>query len=269
MTASHETMRREFADPPAEYGLYPCWWWEGAPVNRAKITWQLEEMKRVGTFGTFFYLRFSADESFAVVPAYGSDEFLELFRYSLEEHRRLGMEAYFSEWTGQRSVAAQILSDPTAYAALAGRRLVLHEHETASAGPVQMAIPPDEEVLSAAAYRMLPSGLDEGSRRELTDTVEDGHVRWDAPGAGWLLTVVTSQTHGLDYLNHAVADRWVENQTNNFGDLFKLLLDEGTITQEVVGQMRSWRHSGFSVDKSVALAAGDTAGLERLAVSHV
>ena len=33
--------------------------------------------------------------------------------------------------------------------------------------------------------------------------------------------------------------------------------------------MRSWRHSGFSVDKSVALAAGDTAGLERLAAYMV
>ena len=47
--------------------------------------------------------------------------------------------------------------------------------------------------------------------------------------------------------------------------IFKLLLDEGRITQEVVDQMRSWKHSGFSVDKSVALAAGNTAGLERLA----
>jgi hypothetical protein len=47
--------------------------------------------------------------------------------------------------------------------------------------------------------------------------------------------------------------------------IFRLLLDEGRITPEVVEQMRSWRHSGFSVDKSVALDAGDTAGLEKVA----
>jgi len=46
--------------------------------------------------------------------------------------------------------------------------------------------------------------------------------------------------------------------------VFKLLLNEKKITQDVVDQIRSWRHSGFSVDKSVALAAGDTAGIERL-----
>jgi ribosomal protein S27E len=51
--------------------------------------------------------------------------------------------------------------------------------------------------------------------------------------------------------------------------IFRLLLDEGRITQEVVDQMRSWQHSGFSVDKSVALDAGDTAGLERVAAYMV
>ena len=51
--------------------------------------------------------------------------------------------------------------------------------------------------------------------------------------------------------------------------VFRLLLDEGRITPEVVEQMRSWQHSGFSVDKSVALAAGDTAGLERVAAYMV
>ncbi len=47
--------------------------------------------------------------------------------------------------------------------------------------------------------------------------------------------------------------------------IFRLLLDERRITPDVVEKMRSWRHSGFSVDKSVALDAGDTAGLQRVA----
>ena len=51
--------------------------------------------------------------------------------------------------------------------------------------------------------------------------------------------------------------------------IFSLLLDEGRITQQVIDQMRSWQHSGFSVDKSVALDADDTAGLERVAAYMV
>jgi len=51
--------------------------------------------------------------------------------------------------------------------------------------------------------------------------------------------------------------------------IFRLLLDEGRISPDVIDQMRSWQHSGFSVDKSVKLDASDTAGLERVAAYMV
>lgn len=48
-------------------------------------------------------------------------------------------------------------------------------------------------------------------------------------------------------------------------NVFRLLLDAGRIDQSVVSQIRSWRHSGFSVDRSVHTPAGNRDGLERLA----
>jgi len=54
-----------------------------------------------------------------------------------------------------------------------------------------------------------------------------------------------------------VRKRWEEK-------VFRLLLEEGKIEAPLVDQMRSWEHSGFSVDNSVYLPAGDVAGLERL-----
>jgi hypothetical protein len=36
------------------------------------------------------------------------------------------------------------------------------------------------------------------------------------------------------------------------------------IDRELVDQMRAWQHSGFSVDNSVYLPAGETSGLKRL-----
>ncbi|MBM3884057.1 MAG: hypothetical protein FJ387_30855, partial [Verrucomicrobia bacterium] len=36
------------------------------------------------------------------------------------------------------------------------------------------------------------------------------------------------------------------------------------ITEEVVANIRSWRHSGFSVDQSVRLEGGDQQGVQRL-----
>lgn len=43
-----------------------------------------------------------------------------------------------------------------------------------------------------------------------------------------------------------------------------LLLARGKIGPDVVENIRSWKHSGFSVDKSVRIEAGDRAGLEGL-----
>jgi hypothetical protein len=46
--------------------------------------------------------------------------------------------------------------------------------------------------------------------------------------------------------------------------VFALYLAEEKIELEVVENMRTWQHSGFSVDQSVFLSAGDQAGIERL-----
>jgi len=46
--------------------------------------------------------------------------------------------------------------------------------------------------------------------------------------------------------------------------VFALYLAEEKIEPEVVENMRTWPHSGFSVDQSVYLPAGDRAGIERL-----
>ena len=47
--------------------------------------------------------------------------------------------------------------------------------------------------------------------------------------------------------------------------VFDFLLAADRIDQATVDQMRSWEHSGFSVDNSVYLSPGDTFALERLA----
>jgi hypothetical protein len=39
--------------------------------------------------------------------------------------------------------------------------------------------------------------------------------------------------------------------------VFSLLLDVGRIDQGIVANMRDWKHSGFSVDTSVRIEAGD------------
>jgi hypothetical protein len=60
-----------------------------------------------------------------------------------------------------------------------------------------------------------------------------------------------------DIWKHRAVEIWQEK-------VFALLLDEHKITQEVVESMRSWKHSGFSVDNSVYVAKDDKEGMQRL-----
>ena len=47
-------------------------------------------------------------------------------------------------------------------------------------------------------------------------------------------------------------------------EVFALLLAEGKISEDIVANMRSWKHSGFSVDQSVRLEPRDQEGVQRL-----
>ena len=57
-----------------------------------------------------------------------------------------------------------------------------------------------------------------------------------------------------DILKHRAVEFWQER-------VFALLLDTHKINDEIVGNMRSWKHSGFSVDNSVRINAGDKTGM--------
>lgn len=46
--------------------------------------------------------------------------------------------------------------------------------------------------------------------------------------------------------------------------VFKLLKENGNIDKDTIISMKSWRYSGFSIDNSVKIKAGDTEGLSRL-----
>jgi hypothetical protein len=63
--------------------------------------------------------------------------------------------------------------------------------------------------------------------------------------------------HIPDIWLHRAIEIWQEK-------VFSLLLDVGRIDQGVVANMRDWKHSGFSVDMSVRIEAGDNPGLQRL-----
>src|SRR5918998_1795921 len=93
-----EALAREFLDPSSEYGPIDGWWWEAGRLDRERLTWQLEELKAKGVAGTWFYPRYIHGEPLGCDPPYFSDEWWEFVRFVTEEHKRLGMTSWFSNW---------------------------------------------------------------------------------------------------------------------------------------------------------------------------
>ena len=85
-------LRQRFVDPPADCGPVDCWWWEAGELDRDRMRWQLEEMKRKGISGTWYYPRLFGGHPLQGEPDYWSDEWWEMYRYSLRgpDHRLAG-----------------------------------------------------------------------------------------------------------------------------------------------------------------------------------
>ena len=207
---SKEALARRFRRPAREYGPIDCWWWEAGRLDKERMRWQLEEMNEKGIAGTWFYPRFTLGEPLASDPPYWTEEWWDFVRFSMEEHRRLGMVAWLNDWTARQFFQDRLRAERAENPSLGGRRLALHAVESTAHGWIEIVVPPGEEVLDAAAYRKAGGRLDYASREDLGDAIEDHRLTWKAKEAGWLLAVVTAQPHDLDYLHPFAADRWLE-----------------------------------------------------------
>jgi len=202
-------MMKSFRDPGPEFGPIDCWWWDAARLSEEKLKWQLEQMSQQGVAGTWWYPRF-LEGPLRSDPPYWSDRWWDMTAFSMQQHQRLGMVSWFSDWTAKQVFQNKVRAERERNPGLTGHRLAIHETE--SSGPMQLKVevPAEEQVLHAAAYRKTEAGLDWDSQIPLGGRVKDGALTWKAPQAGWVLAVVTAQPHDLDYLDRAVVDRWME-----------------------------------------------------------
>lgn len=210
---SHETLARAFQDPPFEYAPLDNWWWEAGHVERKRITWQLEDLKEKGSGGTWFYPRWVYGESLTSDPPYWSERWWDFTRFSTEEHKRLGLDSWFSNWTltgfQQNRVRAEAKNDPS----LRGRILALYQLETG--GIIEVL--PEDEVLEAASYRRVGNCIDYRSRTILTESVRERKITWQPDSNETILTVLVARPWDLDYLSNKVGKRFSEVILGEYG----------------------------------------------------
>jgi hypothetical protein len=93
---AEDTLDAGFANPPAQARTRAYWWWLNGNVTKAAITRDLQEMKAKGFGGAIITDAGGAEqEGNAQVPAgpaFFSPEWRELFKFTLQEASRLGLE---------------------------------------------------------------------------------------------------------------------------------------------------------------------------------
>ena len=84
---SVEEMRKLFGDPPSEYRSAPLWDWN-EKITKEGIDFQMREFKNAGIGGVFVHPRPG------LITEYLSDEWFELFDYTVQKGKELDMKVW-------------------------------------------------------------------------------------------------------------------------------------------------------------------------------
>ena len=144
-TPSYASLLQLFHQPPLDYSDFVTWFWETGELDKERLTWQLEELKKKGVGGTWYYPRYLDGERYGTQPAYFSEEWWEFFRHSVAEHERLGLEAWFSGWEGREYWQDLLRAERATRPELEGRRLAIHEARSNASGAMQLDVPPERD----------------------------------------------------------------------------------------------------------------------------
>jgi len=101
---TYNYLKENFKAPPAKYGVNCWWWWLNGNVNKEAITRDLEAMKSRNFHGAMIFdaggYNHRGNKEIPAGPLFGSDEWIELFVFSLDEAKRLGLEMGFNIQSG-------------------------------------------------------------------------------------------------------------------------------------------------------------------------
>ncbi|MCX6361749.1 MAG: glycosyl hydrolase [Armatimonadetes bacterium] len=189
-----------FRTPPPGYGEIPYWWWTGDRLDKDRLLWQLDELKRKGITGV--QVNYSHDDTAgwptsAVQPPIFSREWFDTWSWMVGECRKRGMgigiSGYTLDWPGHESN----LFGKTVYGdrETQGQELTVTQQVACQAGQaISVDVPAD--AVAVRAYR-LEGAVSARGGADLSGHVKAGKLTWTPPDGSWQVWVVAAQRKPL------------------------------------------------------------------------
>jgi hypothetical protein len=209
-----------FRNPPPGYGEVSFYWWQGDPLTRERLRWQLDQLKGKSISGLQINYAHSDKGgqkwglTYPSDPPLFSEPWWELFGWFLKQARQMGAAVSLSDytlgWPGQGYFTDEILKDtPEIHGAVL-------EHATRDC-------PDAGEFVwrfDAAPLAVTAVSEDGGSRVDLLERVHDGVLRWTPPAGAWRVVAVraVSKPVSIDPMHPASGREMIAKFFQRFED---------------------------------------------------
>ena len=201
-----------FVNPPSGYGEIPFWWWSGAPLDKQRLLWQLDQLHAKGISGV--QVNYAHDGRLLTLPAEPpifSDAWWEIWTWITAEFKKrnmgIGLSGYTLDWPGRKDLFYEkILIDP----ALRGMSLGQRSQRAEGGKPLSWKAP--EDTVAVVAMRLKDGAVEPGSEMDLTARVRNGTVAWTPPPGQWQLMAFSAppRDRTLDPMNPAAGKTVIE-----------------------------------------------------------
>jgi hypothetical protein len=179
-----------FLRPPPGYGAVAFHWWQGEPLTKERLAWQIEQLAGKHVMGLQInYAHDGTMHSYASQPPLFSEAWWELFRWYLGECKRHGMTASLSDYTlvtpPNGCLANELLAEDPGLRASA-----LDAAMADVSGNATIQLPCDDDTICVRAYRRYQGAADPDESLDLTPLRSGGQLRWTAPAGNWTVVRV-------------------------------------------------------------------------------
>lgn len=209
-----DELKRNFKNPPNAYGPVPFYWWNGEPLSRERVAWQLDRLKENGFSGVNInYSHTNLGQTYRGDPPLFSDAWWAFWETVVEECAARDMAIGFDDYLithGNPDLAVIGAEIREKHPEVAGQLLRRRTERLRTGQRYRLDSVRDPSIVNASAYRVTEGQLDPASRINLSAMAVSGETVWIDLEGEWEISILHTEPQPFGALNPEYAQRVIE-----------------------------------------------------------